>query len=466
MSCSRSSTGATGSVGKNELLDLVWPDVVVEENNLQVHISALRKLLGQEAIVTIPGRGYRFALAGDGDGAPPRPPPRVQRRPAPTSPRRSRHSTAAMPSAPRSSSRCGGCHWSASSGRAASASRGLAQAVAHDLLPAFPDGVWLVEFAPLEDGAQLVPAVATVLHVRSAAGLDLEQLVDALRGRRMLLLLDNCEHVLDAAAELVAAVRRGAPDVQVLTTSQEPLRLADEQIVRLGTLAVPANLPLEQAQHVGALALFVARAQAADPRFRLAADNLAAALEICARLDGIALAIELAAARLPLLGLEGVRARLDDRFRVLTAGARFALPRHQTLRAALEWSHALLSADEQAVFRRLGVFVGSFDLDAAQRVGVGDARDRWAVLDILGALVDKSWVVVEDGAAPRYHLLETSRAFALECLDAAGDAPLAHAVMRPPCLPASMPAATAPGSRRRTHASPSTAPISTTSRRR
>ena len=188
---------------------------------------------------------------------------------------------------------------------------------------------------------------------------NLAQLVEWLRGRRLLLVLDNCEHVLDAAAELVAAVRRDAPDVQLLTTSQEPLRLADEQIVRLGTLAVPAKLPLEQAQHVGALALFVARARAADPRFRLAAENLDAALDICARLDGIALAIELAAARLPLLALDGVRARLDDRFRLLTGGTRFAMPRHQTLRAALEWSHALLTADEQTVFRRLGVFVGS-----------------------------------------------------------------------------------------------------------
>ena len=385
-------------VGKNELLDLVWPDVVVEENNLQVHISALRKLLGQEAIVTIPGRGYRFALAGDGDGAPP--PAAAARSAAP----RTNLPEALAPLYGRDAERAAVVEQVrrlplvSIVGPGGIGKSRLAQAVAHDLLPAFPDGVWLVEFAPLEDGAQLVPAVATVLHVRSTAGLDLEQLVDALRGRRMLLLLDNCEHVLDAAAELVAAVRRGAPDVQVLTTSQEPLRLADERLVRLGTLAVPANLPLEQAQHVGALALFVARAQAADPRFRLAADNLAAALEICARLDGIALAIELAAARVPLLGLEGVRARLDDRFRVLTAGARFALPRHQTLRAALDWSHALLSADEQAVFRRLGVFVGSFDLDAAQRVGVGDALDDWAVLDILGALVDKSWVVVEDGA--------------------------------------------------------------------
>ena len=304
----------------------------------------------------------------------------------------------------------------------------LAQAVAHDLLPAFPDGVWLVEFAPLDDGAQVVPAAATALQRRSALGVNLAQLVEWLRGRRLLLVLDNCEHVLDAAAELVAAVRRDAPDVQLLTTSQEPLRLADEQIVRLGTLAVPAKLPLEQAQHVGALALFVARARAADPRFRLAADNLDAALDICARLDGIALAIELAAARLPLLGLDGVRARLDDRFRMLTGGTRFAMPRHQTLRAALEWSHALLTADEQTVFRRLGVFVGSFDLDSAQRVGAGgdDTLDRWAVLDILGALVDKSWVQAEDGAVPRYRLLESSRAFALERLDAAGETPLAQ----------------------------------------
>jgi tetratricopeptide (TPR) repeat protein len=171
------------------------------------------------------------------------------------------------------------------------------------------------------------------------------------------------------------------------------------------------------------VALFEARARAADPRFSLTTANVAAVIDICRKLDGIALAIELAAARVPLLGIEGLRGRLDERLRVLTGGNRLALPRHQTLRAALEWSHGLLSLPQQVVFRRLGVFSGSFALEAAQLVAADPDIDEWTVLDALGALVDKSLVVVEPdtGAEPRYRLLETMREFALDRLGAAGD---------------------------------------------
>ncbi len=162
------------------------------------------------------------------------------------------------------------------------------------------------------------------------------------------------------------------------------------------------------------MALFEARAQAADPRFALTEHNIAAVVDICCHLDGIALAIELAAARLPLLGVDGLRARLDERFSVLKGGPRLALKRHQTLRAALDWSHGLLTQDEQTVFRRLGVFAGSLSLESAQRVTADDRIDKWAALDHLGALVDKSLVVADMGEAPRYRLLETSRAFAME----------------------------------------------------
>src|SRR5437870_6967552 len=166
---------------------------------------------------------------------------------------------------------------------------------------------------------------------------------------------------------------------------------------------------------------FSKRARAAQPRFALGEHNVAAVVDICRRLDGIALAIELAAARLPLLGVDGLRARLDERFSVLKGGPRLALRRHQTLRAALDWSHGLLTQDEQSVFRRLGVFAGSFGLESAQHVAGDDSIDEWAVLDRLGALVDKSLVVAEAGQEPRYRLLETSRAFALEKLHEAGE---------------------------------------------
>jgi len=204
--------------------------------------------------------------------------------------------------------------------------------------------------------------------------------------------------------------------VKLLVTSQEPLHAADEQQFRVPSLAVPSEAQTANAQNFGALALFEARARAVDPRFALDEHNLSTVVEICRRLDGLPLAIELAAARVPLLGVEGVHNRLDDRFRVLTAGARTALPRHQTLRAAIEWSYALLGAHEQAVMRRLGVFVGGFGLESAQHVAADENIDEWAVLDHIGALVDKSLVVAEPGEEPRYRLLETGRSWAIEKL--------------------------------------------------
>jgi predicted ATPase len=242
----------------------------------------------------------------------------------------------------------------------------------------------------------------------------------------MLIVLDNCEHLLHAVARLAAALHRAAPKVRLLATSQEPLKVAQEHVYRLGALGLPAEAGVESARQAGAVALFEARAQAADPRFALNEHNIAAVVDICRHLDGIALAIELAAARLPLLGVDGLRARLDERFRVLTGGPRLALQRHQTLRAALEWSHGLLTQDEQTVFRRLGAFAGSFSLESAQRVAADDRIDRWAALDHLGALVDKSLVVADMGVSPRYRLLESSRAFAMEKVREADETDAVH----------------------------------------
>ena len=238
---------------------------------------------------------------------------------------------------------------------------------------------------------------------------------------RTLLVIDNCEHLADAVAALVDAVTGGAPRVSILATSQETLKAADEHVYRLGALGIPATAASEIAHPSGAVELFAARARAVDPHFALTAANLPAVIEICRRLDGIPLAIELAVARLPLLGVEGLRARLNDRFNLLTGGARVVLRRHQTLRATLEWSHALLTPDEQTVFRRLGVFAGGFTLEAAQYVASDDRIDPWIVLDHLGALVDKSLVLAEGDPIPRYRMLETTRAYALERLAEAGE---------------------------------------------
>jgi predicted ATPase len=286
-----------------------------------------------------------------------------------------------------------------------------AVAIAHDANAPFVDGAWWVELAPIVDGALVASAAARAIGVTLASGRPAhEALAEALSLQKALLVLDNCERVADDVAALVEAVLASAPGINILVTSQEVLKAGAEHVYRLGPLADAA------------LDLLVDRVRAVSPQFTLGDDDARnAAHEICRRLDGIPLAIELAAARVPLLGLDGVRARLDERFSLLTAGARIALRRHQTLRATLEWSHGLLDTDEQAVFRRLGVFAGGFALEAAQSVASDSHIDGWTAIDHLGALVDKSLVLVEGEATPRYRMLETTRAYALERLGESGE---------------------------------------------
>jgi predicted ATPase/class 3 adenylate cyclase len=295
----------------------------------------------------------------------------------------------------------------------------VAQAVAHAKRATCSGGAWVVELAPLADDRFVVPTVARAL------GLALEEtapasLVQAIKDQKLLLVLDNCEQLLAAVAALASQIVADAPGVRLLVTSQEPLRIAQEQIRRLGALAVPASADANGALGYGAVQLFVARAQAVDSGFAVDSENVKDVIEICRRLDGIALAIELAAARVSLLGVRGLRARLDERLKLLAGGSRTALPRYQTLRAALQWSYGLLTAAEQTVFDRLGVFVGSISLEAAQQAAADEAIDTWAVLDHLASLVDKSLVLVDGGEIPRYRLLESNRAFALERLASAG----------------------------------------------
>jgi len=415
-------------VGKKELLDRVWPGLVVEENNLQVHISTLRKLLGPQVIATIPGRGYRFAAALESPPA------------APVDPRVRADARDETPSSPLTNlpARLQPIFGRDDDIRAVGAllrrhplvsivgaggigKTRLALAVGDALRMTFADGVWWIELAATSDAAVVANTVAQALGIavtpeRPAAA----TLVSVLKRQAALLVLDNCEHLLDAAARLVETLLRECPALRVLVTSQEALKLPEEHAYRLASLAVPAQdepVPAE----AGAVALFIARAQAADPRLRFDAASLPTVAAICRALDGIPLAIELAAARVPLLGIDGLHQRLHERFRVLTGGARMVLRRHQTLRAAHEWSHGLLTDEEKLVFRRLGVFAGGFPLELAQAVAADETIDRWAVLDLLGHLVDKSLVTTDAADLPRYHLLETTRAFALEQLAAAGE---------------------------------------------
>ena len=238
----------------------------------------------------------------------------------------------------------------------------------------------------LSDGSLIAAAIAQALGVRASDDRPLLQTVVALlRNESALLVLDNCEHLLDAVTECTRALLAESHQLRILVTSQEALHAPEEQVYRLSGLPTDSALGTP-----AAVALFVARAEAADPRLRVTDSDRQTIAEICRRLDGMPLAIELAAARVRLLGIAGLRARLDERFNILTGGTRSVLRRHQTLRAALDWSHSLLSPDERTVFRRLGVFVGGFTLELAQGAAADDQIDLWAVLDALGHLVDKS----------------------------------------------------------------------------
>jgi predicted ATPase/DNA-binding winged helix-turn-helix (wHTH) protein len=411
---------------KNELLDLAWPGLVVEENNLQAQVSALRRLLGPQAIATIPGRGYRFTM--------PESPDANDTRPAQAAVDTS-HGGHARRGLPRLLAPLLGREDELAalarileqhrlvtlSGAAGIGKTSVAIAAAEERLEKLRDGAAWVDLGAIADASLVPAAMAQALQVQATPGADVRgALMAALLNLEALLVVDNAEHVLDAVAELVDAILAQAPGVAVLVTSRSALKLRQERLMRLGPLGVPeGDAALDEARTFGAVALLEARAKAVDPRFVLDDENVALAIDICRHLDGIALAIELAAARLPLLGMRGLAERINERFRLLASATRLVPTRQQTLLAALDWSHDLLSAEEQKIFRRLGIFPGDFSLALATAVARDESTDEWAVIDVLGALVDRSLVEVDSGAVPRYRLLESARAYALLKLDAA-----------------------------------------------
>jgi predicted ATPase/class 3 adenylate cyclase len=301
----------------------------------------------------------------------------------------------------------------------------LAVQVAADRLPAFADGAWLCELAAAGDADTLAQVVASTLGVAQRAGRSLERsIVEFLRPRRLLLVLDNCEHLLDASGRLAAGILAGCPEVRMLATSREALAIPGEQVWPLRSLELPEpDAGLEAAATSASVRLFCERAASARPGFTLSEANAAAVVEICRRLDGIPLAIELAAARVAAMTPAEIAGLLDERFRLLTGGRRTAVERHQTLRAAVDWSYGLLSATEQLVFERLAVFSGGFTLGSATAVVTGEGVECWDVVDAVGGLVAKSMVVAEPGAGEhtRYQLLETLRQYGRERLDEHGD---------------------------------------------
>lgn len=421
-------------VTKDELLTSAWSGLVVEENNLSVQIAALRKLLGAQAITTVPGRGYQLSAQPPADAA---------------SPAGARADIAAP------ADDCAG-HGAELLGR---------QTDLRDLLDRLSDlalvtltgpggvgktalareafnrrcallqrpGVW-IDLAPLREPARVLPALAHALGVDLAPGAgQLDALLAALGQAEGLVVLDNCEHVQAALAPLVLRALAGAPRLRWLATSQVPLGLAGESVYRLEPLSVPAagsGLTPAQAIEHGAVALLCKRVADADRRFRLGEANVAAVVALCDRLDGLPLAIEMAAARVAAIGIDAVQGLLGQRLKLSTAPARDGGYRHATLRDTYNWSYGLLSLTEQAVFRRLEPFLGGFGTELAQQVASDDdeggAIGAWEVLEALATLVDKSLVQRGSDGSGRFYLLESAREHARACLQEAGELQRVH----------------------------------------
>ncbi|MCW2564127.1 MAG: Transcriptional regulator, partial [Mycobacterium sp.] len=290
----------------------------------------------------------------------------------------------------------------------------LAVELADQLINEFKDGVWYVDLAPVADPVVVPVTVARTLALPDQPGRSpMETVLRFISDRKMLLVLDNCEHLLDACGDAIMSLLNGCPQLTVLTTSREPISVAGEVTWRVPSLSLDDE----------AIILFTDRAQRVRPNFRADGDDAALVADICRRLDGMPLAIELAAARVRALSLRQIADSLNDRFRLLTGGARNALRRQQTLRASVDWSHALLTEPERTLFRRLGAFMGGFDLDAAQAVATTTEAEQFQILDQLSLLVDKSLVIADDvSGAMRYRLLETMRQYALEKLSESGEA--------------------------------------------
>jgi predicted ATPase/DNA-binding winged helix-turn-helix (wHTH) protein len=414
-------------VSKDELIDAVWPNVFVTEDSLTRCVSDIRHALGDDAqriIRTLQRRGYLFAAPVTiGSSAPAQQPtPEIgTAKPKTNLPRPLAALIGREAELAELPGRVQGSRLVTLAGPSGIGKTRLAIELGWQILPHMPDGVWLIDLAPLTDPAAVTSAVAAVLNVAlPGTEAPVETIAAAIAARRTLLIFDNCEHLIAAAADLIEKLLERATGLTILATSQELLRIAGEHVYRLNPLALPPPDTTDIAGF-GAIILFVERARAGDQCFQLDGGNAIAVNEICRRLDGIPLALEMAASRLTLLGIAGLRARLDEPLRVLTTGPRTAETRHRTLRAMVAWSHDLLDQGDRRVFRRLAVFAGSFSLDAAVAVAGADVGDAWEIVDAVGRLVDKSLVAPDGGAERRYRLLEMLRVYAAEQLATSGE---------------------------------------------
>jgi predicted ATPase/DNA-binding winged helix-turn-helix (wHTH) protein len=421
-------------VSKNDFLARVWPTTLVDENTLRVHIASLRRALGdgqpgRRYLANIPGRGYRFVAPITRSGS--------ERPPA-----KNRAVTAMVHNLPISQSRVVGrarvigvlkdqlAKWRFASivGEGGIGKTTVALAVAEALLPAYEDGVWLVDLAHVGDPLLVPAAAGSVLGLTVHAEDGASRLSDFARDKRMLIVLDSCEHVVEAAAILAEQLLAEAPGVHILATSREPLRAEGERVYRLAPLDRPAAssaITAAEALAFPAVQLFVERAAAILDGFELSDAEAPIVADICHKLGGMALAIELAAARVDAFGVRQLSVLLDDRFRILKRGRRTAQPRHQSLTATLDWSYEFLPEGEQIVLRRLSVFAGAFTLESAMAVAGDD--DGADVVDGVANLVAKSLIAADvSGPIVQYRLLDTTRAYAMQKLIAAGESE-AHA---------------------------------------
>jgi predicted ATPase/DNA-binding winged helix-turn-helix (wHTH) protein len=426
---------ASEFVTTDHLMERVWPGAVVGEGTIHVHISAVRKALGQDRglLKTASGRGYR--LLGDWT---------LQYRETVAariySPRTSGSPPANNfpPLISRLVGRAGAAQFVRDlvsayrvvtlTGPGGIGKTSLAVKAVRYLLPDFEHGGWFVELASLSDPGLVPSTVASTLGLKIAGEISPESVARAVGGRHLVLVLDNCEHVIDAAANLAETFTRLCPRTTIVATSREVLRIEGESVYRVPPLEVPSlgQAAPDYVMQYSAVELFVARTKALNAGFTPHAEDLASIGTICRHLDGMPLAIEFAAARAAVLSVQGVAAGLRDRFALLTAGRRTALPRQRTLRATLDWSHELLPETERRLLRRLAVFPGGFTADAAAAVMTDTGSDTPAVLDGIANLVAKSWITLDkSGADARWYLLETIRAYALEKLTEHAEADIA-----------------------------------------
>jgi len=409
-------------IPKASLMDAAWQGVVVEESNLAVQISSLRRVLsqapgGEHWIETLARRGYRYVgpvaaptdLRDSASASRPR-----SNLPEPLTSFIGRERELVQMKRLLPSKRLLTIVGVGGIGKTR-----LALQAAAEVVDAYCDGVWVIELGSISQPLLVPTSVAQVLGVKERTGTPLVDTLSAhLKERQLLLILDNCEHLLEACSRLADGVLRAAANTTIIATSREPLHVEGEQTYPLQALSLPeASGSADAVARSEAVQLFVERARRQLPDFALTGARASAVAELCIHLDGIPLALELAAARMRSLSIEQINARLHDRLRLLTSGIRSAVPRQQTLRAALDWSYDLLAEDERKVLRRLGVFAGSFTLEAASSVTSDQTIDEFAVIDLVGQLVERSLIVADTGdSRARYRLLETMRAYALEKL--------------------------------------------------